>query len=180
MSDFFGRLMKELESGEVTEQMREDIDAVAIDYVTSEMRHCPMEGWTEIGWSLIEKRRNMVISDYRKRGLFNEALKDLIRTKNIETYLMRLLPVKNTLTYLVYPEFWLSRTEETGEPEFPYYNAIIGMRWWKGHDTWVATKIEDSKRVVDYQKGTMIALPPTKEMIAREYKEIQEGRINEG
>jgi hypothetical protein len=115
-----------------------------------------------------------VISDYKKRDTFGFALRELIRTKDIESYLTRLLPVYNTLTYMVYPEFWLSRTEETGEPEFPYYNAIIGMRWWEGHNTWAATKVENGKRVVDYQKGLRIALPPTKELIAKEYKEIQE------
>lgn len=174
MNEIFERIKESLGSGEVTGQMREDIDALAIKYVTSGMLHCPVEGWTEIGWSNVEKKRDIVISDYKKRDTFGFALRELIRTKDIELYLMRLLPVYNMLTYVVYPEFWLSRTEETGEPEFPYYNAIIGMRWWEGHNTWAATKVENGKRVVDYQKGLRIALPPTRELIAKEYKEIQE------
>ena len=181
MNELYERLETEIKSGEVTEQMRADVNDLAIKYVTSGMLRHPLaeEGWTEIGWSTIEKRRDVVISDYRKRGIFDEALRELIKTKSVETYLNCLLPVYNTLTYVVYPEFWLSRTEETGEEEFPYYNAIIGMRWWEGHNTWAATKVENGKRVVDYQKGIRIALPPTKELIMKEYKEIQEGRTSE-
>lgn len=181
MSAAFNRLWDSINSGEMTEQMRADAEELAMKYVVSGMLRHPLaeEGWTEIGWSTVEKRRDIVISDYKKRGIFDEALKVLIKTKDVGLYLNHLLPVYNTLVYVAYSDFWLSRTTETGEPEFPYYNIIIGMRWWEGHGVWAVTKVEGGKRIVDYQKGTRIALPPTKELIMKEYKEIQERRTNE-
>ena len=64
-----------------------------------------------------------------------------------------LLPIRTLVNRKAYIPYFMSRTRVTDDPDFPVYSEVLDMWWWEEVGEWAHTKIEDGKRVVDYQGG---------------------------
>ena len=100
-----------------------------------------------------------------------KAMKILMSTYDTDEFLKALCPIQCRIFHEGYGPYWVSHCKPTGDPEFPYTNDLIGMEWWEGHNEWASTKIEDGKRTVDFQRGVTVMLPPTMELIKKDYQE---------
>ncbi len=116
-----------------------------------------------------------LVKDYEQSGGIKKASKILFKTYDLDQFFLALCDIHSAVFHLAYGKYWIKHIKPTGEDEYPYYNDIIDMYWWKEHHEWAVTKIEDGKRVTDYQGGVTIMLPPTWEEIKAEHeKELRE------
>ena len=106
-----------------------------------------------------------------EQGSMRKAMEILLSTYDMDEFLKALCPIQCRIFHEGYGLYWVSHCKPTGDPEFPYTNDLIGMEWWEGHNEWAATKMEDGKRTVDFKRGVTIMLPPTMELIQKDYQE---------
>lgn len=107
----------------------------------------------------------------QKAGELKRLQKVLFTTYSLDKFLGESVRWHNRIWYEAYAPYWLTHVTKHDNPEYPYYNDLIDMYWWDKCNEWAATKIEDGKQVTDYHKGVTIMLPPTKELIEKEYAE---------
>lgn len=130
-------------------------------------------------WKKVIRDAERLVDEWDKQGGIKNASKVLFSTYDIDAFLTALCPIHCTVWFKAYGTYWLKHIRETGEQEYPYYNDILDMHWWKEANEWAKTKIEGGKRVTDYHGGVTIMLPPTRELLDAEYKremESYEGR----
>jgi len=121
----------------------------------------------DIDAALAEMERIMM----ENRGVILEAEKSVFMTYGIEEMVTRLLPLQNEIKHKAYGPYWLAHCSPISGKEYTYTNDLIGMEWWDPVNVWAATRIEGGKRVTDYRGGVRIMLPPTKELLEKEYEE---------
>lgn len=151
------------------QEIADDATEVMKSFVTLGMRLANGDKGSE-DWRNVIKATERIFNEWAEQGKLKEASKILFTTYDLDKFLEALFPIRSTVWHLAYGGYWLKHITETGEQEYPYYNDILDMYWWKEHHEWAATKIENGKRVTDYYGGVTIMLPPTKELIDAEYK----------
>ena len=151
------------------QEIADDATEVMKSFVTLGMRLANGDKGSE-DWRNVIKATERLFNEWAEQGKLKEASKILFTTYDLDKFIEALCPIHSTVWHLAYGGYWLKHITETGEQEYPYYNDILDMYWWKEHHEWAATKIENGKRVTDYYGGVTIMLPPTKELIDEEYK----------
>ena len=151
------------------QEIADDATEVMKSFVTGGMRLAKGDKDSD-EWRNVIKATERLFNEWGEQGKLKEASKILFTTYDLDKFLEALCPIHSTVWHLAYGGYWLKHITETGEQEYPYYNDILDMYWWKEHHEWAATKIENGKRVTDYYGGVTIMLPPTKELIDAEYK----------
>lgn len=86
------------------------------------------------------------------------ASKVLFSVYDVRKFLSALSSLKMRVWYEAYGPYWLGHCAPTGDPDFPYGNALIGMVWDAKDQVWV------SRDGMSFRT----ALPPTEELL-REY-----------
>lgn len=125
-------------------------------------------------WKNVIRATEKLMDEWQSQGKLKEASKILFTTYDLNKFLEALCQIHTTVWVKAYGAYWLKHITETGEEEYPYYNDILDMHWWKEANEWAKTKIEDGKRVMDYFGGVTIMLPPTKILLDEEYKREME------
>lgn len=90
------------------------------------------------------------------KATVRKSLDSLFADYDIAAFLIALSPIQRRVFYEAYSPYWLKHCKQTGDPDFPYANDIIGMEWWEDGKQWVKAGGRD---------GIRDALPPTKEMV---------------
>lgn len=126
-------------------------------------------------WKTMIRKTEGFIDDFGRSGKMKEVSRVLFTTYSLDEFYLALLPLHYKIWYEAYGPYWLMHCTPTFENEFTFTNDIIGMEWWEDHDEWVAVKIVDGKKEVDYQGGFTIMLPPTQELLEKAYKEEMGG-----
>ena len=132
------KLKKEIAT-DATEAMRE--------FITMGMRLG--EDADSENWKSVIREVNRLLDEWIDKGCLKEVSKVLFKTYDLDAFLTALCPIHTTVWFKAYGTYWLKHIKETGEQEYPYYNDILDMHWWKEANEWAKTKIEDGKRVTD-------------------------------
>lgn len=114
-------------------------------------------------------RINMILAEEKAKGTLKEASRILFSTYDVDKFLEALCPVHDRVFYEGYAPYWIDHCavhneegmQTMGEGVFSAWNSIIDMGWIEEHNIWKA-KGKDEWR---------IALPPTMELIRKEYEE---------
>ena len=114
------------------------------------------------------ERINMILAEEKAKGAFKEASRILFTTYDVDKFLEALCPVHDRVFYEGYAPYWIDHCDvyneegrqTLGEGVFSAWNRIIGMGWIEEHNIWKA-KGKDEWRIM---------LPPTEELIRREYE----------
>nr|DAS03444.1 MAG TPA: hypothetical protein [Caudoviricetes sp.] len=193
MADFYERLMENLgklqrNESQMTEeqkkqyaaplkklknQISEDATEAMKQFITMGMRITKEDKNSE-DWKDVIRATEKLMDEWQSQGKLKEASKILFTTYDLNKFLEALCQIHTTVWVKAYGAYWLKHITETGEEEYPYYNDILDMHWWKEANEWAKTKIEDGKRVMDYFGGVTIMLPPTKILLDEEYKREME------
>lgn len=115
------------------------------------------------------ERINMILAEEIARGALKEASRILFSTYNVDKFLEALCPVHERVFYEGYAPYWLKHctvyddeeVQTKGGGEFSAWNDIIDMGWIAENNIWK-------------KKGewcVRIMLPPTAELIRREYED---------
>ena len=114
-------------------------------------------------------RINMILAEEKARGAFKEASRILFSTYDVDKFLEALCPVHDRVFYEGYAPYWIEHCavyneegmQTLGGGIFSAWNDIINMGWIEEYNIWKA-KEKDEWRIM---------LPPTVELIRREYEE---------
>ena len=117
------------------------------------------------------ERINMILAEEIARGALKEASRILFSTYNVDKFLEALCPVHDRVFYEGYAPYWIEHCDvynEVGKQthgggEFSAWNHIIDMGWIEEYGVW---KKKD-------EMCWMIMLPPTMELIQKEYEEAK-------
>ena len=121
-------------------------------------------------------RIKAIIDQEIEAGAMKKASKVLFTTYDADKFLEALLPIRYRVWYEGYGPYWCKHCylpdqeeiERKGWGDYWAYNDIIGA-WYSKHNVWV------------YKDGAVtIMLPPTMELIRREYKQEKERIANGG
>lgn len=115
------------------------------------------------------ERINMILAEEKAKGAFKEASRILFTTYDVDKFLEALCPVHERVFYEGYAHYWLKHctvyddeeVQTKGGGEFSAWNDIIDMGWIAENNIWK-------------KKGewcVRIMLPPTAELIRREYED---------
>lgn len=116
----------------------------------------------------LRKAATRIYREEKEAGELKRLQGVLLQTYSLDEFLKEACRWHDRMWYEAYAPYWLTHITETGNPEYPYHNDLIDMDWWEECHEWAATKIENGKRVTDYQRGVTVMLPPTKEMIEQD------------
>lgn len=152
------------------EQIAKDATEAMKQFITMGMRLAKEDKDPE-DWKNVIRETDKLIEQWAKEGGAKNASKILFKTYDLEKFFESLCDIHSAVFHLAYGPYWVKHIKPTGEQEYPYYNEIIEMYWWKECHEWAATKIEDGKRVTDYHGGVTIMLPPTWEEIQAEHEQ---------
>ena len=158
-------------------EIKSDAIKVMWSFATGGCRKAKDDGESE-AWKTANKKTEEVMKEWSSSGKIKKAFEVLFQTYDIEMWLVALLPLHYKIWYEAYGPYWLSHCIPTFESEYTFTNDIIGMEWWAEHNEWAAVKVEDGKKVTDYEKGVTIMLPPTREPLDKAYKEDMETLIS--
>ena len=125
-------------------------------------------------WKSVIRETEKLLDEWESEGNLKEVSKVLFTTYDLDAFFTALCPIHTTVWFKAYGTYWLQHIKETGEQEYPYYNDILDMHWWKEANEWAKTKTENGKRVTDYFGGVTIMLPPTKALLDEEYEKEME------
>lgn len=114
-------------------------------------------------------RINMILAEEKAKGTLKEASRILFSTYDVDKFLEALCPVHDRVFYEGYAPYWIDHCavyneegmQTMGEGVFSAWNSIIDMGWIEEHNIWKA-KGKDEWRIM---------LPPTMELIRKEYEE---------
>jgi len=117
------------------------------------------------------ERINMILAEEIARGALKEASRILFSTYNVDKFLEALCPVHDRVFYEGYAPYWIEHCDVYNEEgkqthgggEFSAWNHIIDMGWIEEYGVW---KKKD-------EMCWMIMLPPTMELIQKEYEEAK-------
>ena len=117
------------------------------------------------------ERINMILAEEIARGALKEASRILFSTYNVDKFLEALCPVHDRVFYEGYAPYWIEQCDVYNEEgkqthgggEFSAWNHIIDMGWIEEYGVW---KKKD-------EMCWMIMLPPTMELIQKEYEEAK-------
>ena len=122
-------------------------------------------------WKGFIRATDKITEEWISQGGNREVAKVLWKIYDIDAFFTSLLPLHYKIWYEAYGPYWLAHCTPTFEDEYTFTNDIIEMEWWAKHNEWAAVKMEDGKKVTDYEKGVTIMLPPTQELLEKRYKE---------
>ncbi len=116
-------------------------------------------------------RINMILAEEKAKGTLKEASRILFSTYDVDKFLEVLCPVHDRVFYEGYAPYWIEHcavyNEEgkrtLGGGEFSAWNDIIDMGWIEEHKIW---KKKD-------EMCWTVMLPPTLELIQKEYEEVK-------
>lgn len=126
-------------------------------------------------WKAFIRETERLIDEWVKDGGNKAVAKVLFTTYSIEKFLEALLPIHYKVWYEAYGPYWLSHCTPTFEDEYTFTNDIIEMEWWAEHNEWMSVKMVDGKKEPDLAKGWTLMLPPTKELLDKDYAETMAG-----
>lgn len=114
-------------------------------------------------------RINMILAEEKAKGAFKEASRILFTTYDVDKFLEALCPVHDRVFYEGYAPYWIEHCavyneegmQTMGGGVFSAWNSIIDMGWIEEHNIWKA-KEKDEWRIM---------LPPTMELIRKEYED---------
>ena len=114
-------------------------------------------------------RINMILAEEKAKGTLKEASRILFSTYNVDKFLEALCPVHDRVFYEGYAPYWIEHCavyneegkQTMGEGAFSAWNSIIDMGWIEEHNIWKAKKKDEWR----------IMLPPTMELIRKEYED---------
>lgn len=114
-------------------------------------------------------RINMILAEEKAKGTLDKASRILFSTYNVDKFLEALCPVHDQVFYEGYAPYWIEHCavyneegkQTMGEGVFSAWNSIIDMGWIEEHNIWKA-KEKDEWRIM---------LPPTMELIRKEYED---------
>ena len=117
------------------------------------------------------ERINMILAEEIARGALKEASRILFSTYNVDKFLEALCTVHDRVFYEGYAPYWIEHCDVYNEEgkqthgggEFSAWNHIIDMGWIEEYGVW---KKKD-------EMCWMIMLPPTMELIQKEYEEAK-------
>ena len=117
------------------------------------------------------ERINMILAEEIAWGALKEASRILFSTYNVDKFLEALCPVHDRVFYEGYAPYWIEHCDVYNEEgkqthgggEFSAWNHIIDMGWIEEYGVW---KKKD-------EMCWMIMLPPTMELIQKEYEEAK-------
>lgn len=117
------------------------------------------------------ERINMILAEEIARGALKEASRILFSTYNVDKFLEALCPVHDRVFYEGYAPYWIEHCDVYNEEgkqthgggEFSAWNHIIDMGLIEEYGVW---KKKD-------EMCWMIMLPPTMELIQKEYEEAK-------
>lgn len=117
------------------------------------------------------ERINMILAEEIARGALKEASRILFSTYNVDKFLEALCPVHDRVFYEGYAPYWIEHCDVYNEEgkqthgggEFSAWNHIIDIGWIEEYGVW---KKKD-------EMCWMIMLPPTMELIQKEYEEAK-------
>ena len=117
------------------------------------------------------ERIYMILAEDIARGALKEASRILFSTYNVDKFLEALCPVHDRVFYEGYAPYWIEHCDVYNEEgkqthgggEFSAWNHIIDMGWIEEYGVW---KKKD-------EMCWMIMLPPTMELIQKEYEEAK-------
>lgn len=117
------------------------------------------------------ERINMILAEEIARGALKEVSRILFSTYNVDKFLEALCPVHDRVFYEGYAPYWIEHCDVYNEEgkqthgggEFSAWNHIIDMGWIEEYGVW---KKKD-------EMCWMIMLPPTMELIQKEYEEAK-------
>lgn len=114
-------------------------------------------------------RINMILAEEKAKGAFKKASRILFSTYDVDKFLETLCPVHDRVFYEGYAPYWIEHCvvyneegkQTMGGGEFDGWNDIINMGWIEEYGIWKARGKEEWR----------IMLPPTEELIQKEYEE---------
>lgn len=123
----------------------------------------------------VVERINMILAEEIARGALKEASRILFSTYDVDKFLESLCPVHDRVFYEGYAPYWIEHcavyNEEgkrtLGGGEFSAWNDIIDMGWIEEYNIW---KKKD-------EMCWTIMLPPTMELIQKEYEEVKRRNV---
>ena len=121
------------------------------------------------------KKKERLVEEWEYKGKIKKAYNILFTTYDIEMFLEPLIPLQIKILYEAYGPYWLSHCKPVTGDEFTFKNDIIDMEWWEGHNEWAAVKTVNGEKAVDYEKGITVMLPPTRELLEKEYATEMKG-----
>ena len=133
------------------------------------------------------KKITTILLEADNYGFKKQAMEFIFKCWNVDTWLTALVPLHVKIWYEAYgKEYWLPNISDAGYDAEPvrYHNHILNM-WW--HDDWkewgtlqendkTINSDEDGEKQQNYKGRTItfpvtIMLPPTVELMDRQYKE---------
>lgn len=145
------------------------VSEIVSDFLTAGMLPAKSEAdHISDSWKEAICMRKKIIKE--SEGVIKKAMELAVKNYSLDECVKAVLPVRIRIWYQAYGPYWLKHCTPTFKDEFTFTNDIIGMEWWEGHNEWVTVKYEDWKKVVDYQGGVTIMLPPTAELLETVYK----------
>ncbi len=114
-------------------------------------------------------RINMILAEEKAKGVFKEASRILFSTYDVDKFIEALCQVHDRVFYEGYAPYWIGHCavyneegkQTMGGGVFSAWNDIIDMGWIEEHNIWKA-KGKDEWRIM---------LPPTEELIRKEYED---------
>ena len=111
----------------------------------------------------VVERINMILAEEIARGALKKASRILFSTYDVDKFLEALCPIHDRVFYEGYGPYWVEHCTVCNEGEFPAWNDIIEMGWIAKHSIW---KKKD-------EMCWTVMLPPTLELIQKEYEEVK-------
>lgn len=112
------------------------------------------------GMEMFSKTLEKILAEDAE-AVSKEAGRVLFTTYDVEKFLEAMIPLRNRIWYEAYGPVWLSHCRETGDPAYPYRNDIINMDWDAASNVWFDRE----------EKSWTLMLPPTKQLLRKEYLE---------
>lgn len=150
------------------EQIAQDTTEAMKAFVTMGMRLAKDDEGSE-DLEQVYKEVDRISQEHTAAGTIKKASRILFTTYNLDKFFESLCMMHYDIWYKAYGPYWLKHCTKQEDPEYPYHNDIIDMDWWAEHHEWAKTKIENGKRVTDYYGGVTIMIPPTQELLDKEY-----------
>ncbi len=107
-------------------------------------------------------RINRILAEEQEKGTFQKICNTLYLTYSVDKFLVAAIPIYNRIMYEGYAPYWVKHCILNDKKDFSFRNDIIKMEWCAEHSVW---KTKDAWSIM---------LPPTMELIQKEYNEEKE------
>lgn len=112
------------------------------------------------GIDFILLKGQMIVDEERKKGEMKRLGRILFSTYSVDSFLNAGCRLRDRIWFEAYGPYWLSRCEWNEEKK-TWWNSIIGMWWRPEYCEWVS----------DNESKWTIMLPPTRELLLKQYRE---------